>query len=180
MIAATPASFAPVRVGIIGCGEVVQVVHLPTLTLMADLFQITYLCDASDDALAHCAKKVAAEPPKTTRMPEELCSSPDVDVVLIANSDAYHAAHAILGLEHDKVVFVEKPMALNKRDADAIIRAESKSAGKLMVGYMRRYAPAFEDALRELGGIGKVTYARVRGVSILPRSSRVERRRLVC
>jgi predicted dehydrogenase len=134
---------------------------------MSDLFQVTYLCDASNDALAHCASKIAAEAPETTRSPEELCSSPHVDVVLIANSDAHHAAHAILALEHDKVVFVEKPMALNKRDADAIVRAESKSAGRLMVGYMRRYAPAFEDAIRELGGMEKITYARVRGMSML-------------
>ena len=155
---------APVRVGIIGCGEIVQVAHIPTLNLLSDLFTITYLCDVSNDALAHCAKRVVGKPPATTRFPQELCSSPDVDVVLIANGDAYHAVHAILGLQHNKVVFVEKPLALNKRDADAIIEAERRSNGKLMVGYMRRYAPAFEDAIQELGGIDKVTYARVRGM----------------
>ena len=157
----------PVRVGIIGCGEIAQVVHIPTLNLMSDFFRITYLCDVSDDALSHCADKIPGERPATTRSAEDLCSSADVDVVLIANSDAYHAIHAILGLKHNKVVFVEKPMALNKRDADAIILAERRSAGKLMVGYMRRFAPAFEDALRELGGIEQVKYARVRGVQAL-------------
>jgi hypothetical protein len=36
-----------------------------------------------------------------------------------------------------------------------------------MVGYMRRYAPAFENVLEQLGGISKVLYARIRGMEAL-------------
>jgi hypothetical protein len=151
-------------VGIIGCGEITQVAHIPTLGFLSDYFQITYLCDVSYDTLEHCKNKVVGgRIPKTTRDPEELAASTDVDVVLIANSDAYHALHAIIDLKHNKFVFVEKPMALNVRDADAIISAQAASTGKVMVGYMRRYAAAFLDAIKEIGGIDQVKYARVRG-----------------
>jgi predicted dehydrogenase len=153
-----------VQVGIIGCGEIAQVVHIPTLNFLSDLFQITYLCDISRAALTHCkAKVVGLEAPKTTTDPEELCASPNVDVVFVINSDEYHALHAVLALSHNKHVFVEKPMALNDRDANAIIEAEMLSEGRVMVGYMRRFAPAFEDAIREIGGMDKILYARVRG-----------------
>mgnify|MGYP001658929267 CR=1 FL=1 len=54
-------------------------------------------------------------------------------------------------------------MALNDRDANAIIEAEKMSEGRVMVGYMRRFAPAFEDAIREIGRMDKILYARVRG-----------------
>jgi len=54
-------------------------------------------------------------------------------------------------------------MALCIRDADKIIDAERKSTGRVMVGYMRRYAAAFRDAMEEVGGAGEVLYARVRG-----------------
>lgn len=151
-----------VNVGLIGCGEVAQVVHLPTLSHMSDWFRITYLCDASAAALKHCASKVN-NVPRTTHDPAELCASEEVDVVLVINSDEYHAAHAILALEHDKHVLIEKPMALTKRDALAVEEAERKSKGKAMVGYMRRYAAPFEDAIRLIGGLDKILYARVRG-----------------
>jgi hypothetical protein len=152
-----------INIGLIGCGEVAQVIHIPALSFMSTWFRITYLCDVSAGALAHCAAKVHSTV-KTTQDPAELCASSDVDAVLVANSDEYHAVHAILALQHDKQVLVEKPMALNRRDAQAIAEAEAKSKGALMVGYMRRYAAPFEDAIKEIGGLDKILYARVRDI----------------
>src|SRR5690349_19646665 len=114
-------------VGIIGCGEITQVIHIPTLGFMSDYFKVTYLCDVSEDALVWCRPKFGGSAPKSTRDPAELCAAPDVDIVFVVNSDEYHPAHAILALQHDKHVFVEKPMALNQRDVYDIIDAERKS-----------------------------------------------------
>jgi hypothetical protein len=152
-----------VKVGIIGCGEIVQVAHIPTFNFLSDHFTITYLCDVSPESLAHSAQKIVNHTPKTTQDPAELCASPEVDLVFIASSDEYHASHVVAGLERNKNVFVEKPMALCLRDADAIIAAEERSKGKVMVGYMRRYATAFLDTVKEIGGMDKILYARVRG-----------------
>lgn len=151
------------NVGLIGCGEVAQVIHIPTLLYMSDWFKVTYLCDVSPSALAHCKAKIPNTDVKTTQNAEELCASSNVDVVMVINSDEYHVAHALLALKHDKHVLVEKPLALTKRDILAAIEAEKNSKGKLMVGYMRRYATAFEDAVKEIGGMDKILYARVRG-----------------
>src|ERR1051325_7839961 len=43
---------------------------------------------------------------------EELCASPDVDVVYIATPHQFHAEHAVMASRHGKHVVVEKPMAL--------------------------------------------------------------------
>ena len=154
-----------VGVGIIGCGEISQVVHIPTLSFLSDFFRITYLCDVSEEALQHSQQKTIGNSiPEITSDPEELCASSEVDVILVVNSDEYHVAHAILALKHDKHVFVEKPMALNNRDAEAIIEAERRSKGKVMIGYMRRYAPAFVDAVKEIGSMDQILYARVRDI----------------
>lgn len=162
-MAVTKATSTIIKVGIIGCGEVCQTVHIPVLSNLCEKFQITYLCDVSNDALAHCKSKVLGEQPTTTRDVSELCASPKVDVVFVANSNEYHAAHTIIALEHHKHVLLEKPICLNLRDADAIIAAENKSEGRVFVGYMRRYAAAFVDAIKEIGGLDKILYARVRG-----------------
>jgi hypothetical protein len=103
--------------------------------------------------------------PATTTKAEELCASADVDVVFVANVDEYHTIHVLLALQHGKHVFVEKPMSLNFRDADAIIEAEKRSQGLVMVGYMRRFESSFLEVVKEIGGSEKITYARVRGTS---------------
>lgn len=99
----------------------------------------------------------------TTSNPEELITSPEVDVVVLCNVNAFHANHAILALQNNKYVFVEKPLALNYRDIDAVIQAEKASEAKVFVGYQRRYAVAFLDAVKEVGGMHKIQYARIRG-----------------
>jgi predicted dehydrogenase len=152
--------------GPLSCGSVTQVVHIPTLNFLSHLFQITYLCDVSNDALNHSQRKVAGgRLPKITCSPEELCAAPEVDLVMVANNDTFHMPHTLLGLQNNKPVFVEKPIALTLQDADRIIEAEKASnGGKVFVGYMRRYASAFVDALKEVGSIEKIRYARVRDI----------------
>jgi predicted dehydrogenase len=127
-------------------------------------FLTTYLCDPSPSALSHCAFKVAGPRPKTTSNPEELIASPDVDAILLCNATAFHPAHAIMVLKYNKYVFVEKPLALNYRDVDKIVEVEKGSKGKVFVGYQRRYAEAFLDAVREVGGMATIQYARVRDI----------------
>ncbi|EFQ32785.1 oxidoreductase family protein [Colletotrichum graminicola] len=152
------------RVGIIGCGEITQVNHISNLNFLYERFQTTYLCDISHQSLAHCARKVQGGTPKTTTDAAELCSSPDVDVVVIANTDAYHVDHGILALKSDKYVLIEKPVSVCFRDIDLLIEAERNSKGKVMVGTMRRFATVFTDAVEEVGGMDKIQYARVRDI----------------
>jgi predicted dehydrogenase len=47
----------PIRVGILGAGEVSQVVHLPTLSLLSHLYTVVGICDVSKEAVAHAQKK---------------------------------------------------------------------------------------------------------------------------
>jgi len=161
------------RVGIIGCGEISQVAHIPIINFLSHKFQTTYLCDISSQALAHCATKVQGGRPTTTTNAEELCASLDVDVVLIANSDAFHVPHGVLALKHDKYCLIEKPAALCYKDLDALVAAEKTSKGRVFVGTMRRYATAFLDAVEEVGGMKEIQYARVRDI-IGPNSTFVE------
>jgi predicted dehydrogenase len=154
-----------VNVGLIGCGLVAQVVHIPTLNAMHDFFRITYLCDVSVKSLEHCQQLINRHSnPKITKSAEELCGSSDVDIVFVLSSTEFHVHHAVLALKHDKIAFVEKPMALNERDLKLITDAERDSKGIVMVGYMRRYATVFIDAVKEIGGMGQVRYATVRDI----------------
>lgn len=155
-----------VKIGIIGCGLVTQVVHVPCMNSLTHLFQVTYLYDVSEDAMKHSLEKLAGNSkPKTTMNVEEVCNSPEVDLVLIASHHAFHASQALLALQANKHVFIEKPIALTLQDTDRIISADKAAGGgKVMIGYMRRYAAAFVDAVKEVGSIEQIRYARVRDI----------------
>jgi 1,5-anhydro-D-fructose reductase (1,5-anhydro-D-mannitol-forming) len=61
---------------------------------------------------------------------EELCASPDVDVVFITSPDAMHRADLLLAAAHRKAVLCEKPLAMNAIQAEEMARS-AKSAGVL-------------------------------------------------
>ncbi|KAK3675338.1 hypothetical protein LTR78_004848 [Recurvomyces mirabilis] len=155
-----------INVGIVGCGLVTQVVHIPCLNSLSHQFQITYFSDVSEEAVKCSQLKVAGNlRPKTTRSVEELCNAPSVDLVLVASHHTFHAAHAELALRAKKHVFIEKPIALSLQDADRIIAADKAAGGgRAFIGFMRRYAAAFVDAVREVGTIESIHYVRVRDI----------------
>ncbi len=150
------------RIGIVGCGEVTQIIHLPTLYQLGDLYQVTALCDASETVLAGVggAWGIAA---RTTDY-RALAALEDVDAVLIASPNANHAEAAIAALEAGKHVLVEKPMCLNLAENEAIIAAKERAGKIVQVGTMRRYAPAFLEACRIVKGMGEIHLAQVHDV----------------
>lgn len=145
---------------------ITQVTHVPTLNALSHLFQITYLYDVSEEAMKYSQLKVSgATKPETTRDLNELINSPDVDVVLLATNHAFHASQGVQALQANKHVFIEKPIALTLQDTDRIIAADKAAGGsKVFIGYMRRYAAAFVDAVKEVGSIEQIRYARVRDI----------------
>ena len=150
------------RVGVVGLGEVAQVVHLPILESLPDLYDLTAVCDISPTLL----KVVGDRYGVAQRFSDfdQMVAEADLDCVLVLNSDEYHAEAVTAALEHDIHVLVEKPMCLSPQEAERIIEARDRSGRQVMVGYMRRFAPAFEEAKRRLPALGPVRYVRVHDI----------------
>lgn len=152
------------QVGIIGAGDVAQVVHIPTLLFLSQLFKIALICDVSKQTAEHCAAKFGI--PRTTTRPQDIFEDVNIDVVFILTSDEYHAEYSIASLNAGKHVLVEKPISLSLPTAQKIIEAErvAPNGARVFVGYMRRYAPSFEAFKREISTIKVIKYARVRDI----------------
>ncbi|PLS09658.1 Gfo/Idh/MocA family protein [Neobacillus cucumis] len=151
-----------VKVGVIGLGEVAQIIHLPILDSLADRFEIAALCDISEQLLQLMGEKY-----RVTRLynnPIDLCEQPDLDAVFVLNSDEYHAECAIAAMNNKKHVLIEKPMCLTQREADEIIKARDANGVQIMVGYMRRFAPAFLQGVEEVKKLSKINYAKIRDI----------------
>lgn len=146
----------------IGLGEVAQVVHLPVLAALPQLFEVRSACDLSPRLRREVGDRFAI--PARYADPAELIAAGDIDAVLVLNSDEYHAECVVSALDRGLHVLVEKPMCLSPREAETIIAARDRSGGTLMVGYMRRFAPAFTDAVELLPSLGRINFARVHDV----------------
>lgn len=152
------------RTGLIGLGEVAQIVHLPVLESLSDRFEVVALCDISPSLLAHMGRRHGIAPERLHTDAREMLAAGDLDCVLVLNSDEYHAECVVEALDHDIHVLVEKPMCLSPREGAEIIAARDRSNAQVMVGYMRRYAPAFLEAKDRLADLGPLTYARVHDI----------------
>ena len=76
---------------------------------------------------------------------EDAFDDPDINTVIIATRHDSHASLVTKGLATGKHIFVEKPLALNKAEIDAIEKSyneiETEKKPVLMVGYNRRFSP---------------------------------------
>ena len=167
-----------VKVGIVGLGEVAQIIHLPILQSMHDRYEIAAICDVSPGLLQAVGEEYGVERRYTDVA--ELVAQDDIDAVFVLNSDEYHAEHTVLAACAGKHVLVEKPMCLTLREAEEIAAARDEGGVQVMVGYMRRFAPAFVEAVEQVRQLDKINYVRVRDIIgqnalIIEQSSQVHR-----
>lgn len=150
------------KLGVIGLGSVAQIIHLPILEVLHDKFEVAALCDISPGLLNWAGKKYRVS--NLYADATELTQQQDLDAVFVLNNGEYHAECAIAAARQGKHVLVEKPMTLNTADADAMIAAKNEAGVQMLVGYMRRYAPAFTRAIEEMKTLGDFKYASIRGL----------------
>ena len=148
----------------IGLGEVAQVVHLPILQTYSNQFEIAAFCDISQELLTMLGERYNVPPEHRYIDYYDIAEQTDLDAILVLNSDEYHTDSAIAALQHQKHVLIEKPMCLTRQEAEAIIKARDEAGVQVMVGYMRRYAPAFVQAVEHVRRLEKINYVRVRDI----------------
>ncbi len=151
-----------VRVGVIGLGEVAQVTHLPILSQLDDRFEVAAVCDVSPGLVEAVGDLYGVANRYTDAA--DMVQQADLDAVFVLNSDEYHADHTVLAVKAGKHVLVEKPMCLTGREIDEIVAARDAAGVQVMVAYMRRFAPAFVQAIDEVRALGKINYARIRDI----------------
>ncbi len=166
------------KVGVVGLGEVAQIIHLPILQAMPDRYEIGAICDVSPGLLQTVGDMYGVD--RRYEDVRDLVAQPDLDAIFVLNSDEYHAEHAILAARSGKHVLVEKPMCLTIREAEEIIAARDEAGVQVIVAYMRRFAPAFVEAIEEVRKLGQINYARIRDIIganalIIEQSSAVHR-----
>ena len=148
-----------IKVGLIGLGEVAQLMHLP---LLADdqRFEIAAITDVSPSLVDHIATRYGV--PTRHVSAEALVADPNLDAVFILTPDYLHAPLLEKAIKAGKHVFIEKPAALTAAELKPLIELDKTNSKIVFVGYMRRFAPAFLELKKWLPAREEIRHVRIR------------------
>lgn len=143
-----------IHVGIIGCGKIAQVRHIPEYEDNPNA-QITGFFDLNHDRAVQLAKEHGG---KAFSSVEELLQDSEIDAVSVCVANSVHADITIQALKAGKHVLCEKPMATTLEDCEKMVKAARDSHRYLMIDQNQRFARAHVKAkeLLDEGVIGKV------------------------
>jgi predicted dehydrogenase len=122
--------------------------------------EVAAICDIYQSYLDYAAKRIGT--PKQFTDYRKLLALPDIDAVVIATPDHWHALQMVHACQAKKDVYVEKPASLHVAEGRAMVRVARKHERIVQVGIQRmssEFATKAADLVRG-GAIGKVTVVR--------------------
>ena len=147
----------PIRIAVVGCGHIGR----RHLGVIADEPRalLAGFCDVDRAA----ADRAATEYPRARRYANlrEVLADREVDLISICTPHGLHAEMAIAAARAGKHVLVEKPMALNTRDAERMIAAGAANGVRIFVVKQNRFNAPVRIVKRALddGALGRVYLA---------------------
>ena len=154
----------PLRIGIVGCGNVMDGAYMPVLQKLQQQGKVRVV-GASHTSLARCRKILKKwQVPKYFSSYQELCQSSDIDVVVILAPMTLHAAMMRAALKARKHVLVEKPLAGSLREARSLLALAKRARRHLVCAPFVSLSATFKIIRDRLAcnDIGKVCLARAR------------------
>jgi inositol 2-dehydrogenase len=136
-------------VGVVGIGEMGRR-HAENLRRNVPEARLIAVADVSETRARQTAAELEID--RSYNNLEAMLENKEVDAVLIATPDKFHADGVEMAARAGKDILCEKPLALNLADAQAAIAAVSKAGRRLQVGFMRRYDPAYAAAMKRIEG----------------------------
>src|SRR4051812_14394872 len=168
-LAASAAAYAvpyadqkPRRVGLIGCGWYGKS-DLFRLIQVAPV-EVVSLCDVDKTMLSDCAETVSIrqlskKKPRTYADYREMLKEKDLDIVLIATPDHWHALTMIAAAKAGADIYCQKPISVDVVEGQAMLAAARKYNRVVQIGTQRRSTPHLIEArdrfIRE-GKLGKI------------------------
>jgi predicted dehydrogenase len=131
-----------IRIGVVGCGLISQMMHLPHLRELADSYEVVALCDVSLATLGYVADRYDV---RRCHSDYRDLLKENIDAVAVLSADS-HGQIIVDALRAGKHVFTEKPMCYTRREGDEILAAHERAGTVCLVAYMKRYDPAVRYA----------------------------------
>lgn len=150
------------KVGVIGTGAIAKEMHLPNWKELEEegRVELVGVCDVFGDRAKEAAAEFGAQ--KSYKSFSAMLKNDDYDIIDICTHNKHHCRGTLAALEAGANVLVEKPMAMNVREAKSMIAAATKAKKKLMVAQHMRFMPKHEvlKSFIDSGELGEVYTAR--------------------
>jgi predicted dehydrogenase len=158
-IGAALAAEKPKRVGLIGSGWYGKC-DLFRLIQVAPV-EVVSLCDVDRRMLARAAglvsqRQASKKTPRTYADYREMLKEKDLDIVLVATPDHWHALPAIEAMKAGADVYLQKPISVDVREGQAILAAARQYGKVVQVGVQRRSTPHLIEARDRILGEGRL------------------------
>ncbi len=134
-----------IRIGVAGLGAVAQAVHLPLLARLGATFEIAALADLSPSLRATIGDRYGVPADAQVASVDALIAQPGLEGIILLTSGS-HGGAALAALDAGLAVLCEKPLATTVAEADRL--AASPNRDRLLLGYMKAFDPAVEEARR--------------------------------
>ncbi len=135
------ASPAKRRMALVGTGvRGVSMYGRGLLRNYSDYVELVGVCDINPGRLDYAAEFIGADAPKYTDV-EKMLADVQPETLIVTSRDDVHHEHIIKGLEYGCNVICEKPMTIDEEKTQAVIDADRKSAGNVIVTFNYRYPP---------------------------------------
>ncbi len=132
---------------------------------MQDNCEVIHICDVDSRAIERAVNKVfetAGNRPLGFGDFRKSLENKDVDALVVATPDHWHAPATLLGLKAGKHVYVEKPLSHNPHEGEMLVEAGKKYGKVIQMGTQRRSRPTLIQAIEEVrsGAIGKAYFGK--------------------
>lgn len=130
-----------------------------------DRCDVTYICDVDSRAIEKCVtglKDRQTLAPKGIGDFRQSLEDPEVDVLVIAAPDHWHAPAALLAMQAGKNVYIEKPCSHNPREGEILVEAQKRYNKVVQMGNQRRSWPNVMAGIQAVhdGAIGRVYFGK--------------------
>jgi predicted dehydrogenase len=150
-----------IKIGVIGCGFIAQIKHLPYLTGTegggVPGITVVAVCDIVKDLAEAMAQRYNI--PEVYVDYHDMLDKSDIDAVAVL-TEGDHTQFCVDAMNARKHVFTEKPLCYSMKGVEKILDAQRKTDLILQLGYMKRYDPGYEIAVEEFKKIKTISFVR--------------------
>ncbi len=146
---------ATIKVGVVGCGAIAQVAHLPALARVTGA-DVQAVCDEDTGRAETIARRFGV--PHIYSTLDQLLEHSDLQAVIICTPNYLHADYSERALRSGRHVLCERPLGISREEARRLLATAEESGRHLMVAHNHRYRPdawALRQAI-ERGELGQI------------------------
>jgi scyllo-inositol 2-dehydrogenase (NAD+) len=140
---------AKLGVGVVGVGDMGRR-HAQNLRSLVPGARLVAVSDVSEDRARKVANELEVDRYFTSL--EALLGCKDLQAIVVASPDRFHVEAIEAAAAAGKAILCEKPLATTLAGARAVLDSVARARVPLQIGFMRRYDPAYQAALKRVEG----------------------------